>query len=34
MGLISDSPNAKETFLVIINEQPFRTEEDSEDYVS
>ena len=34
MGLISDSPNAKETFLDSIEEQPFRIEEDSEDYVT
>ena len=34
MGLISESPNAKETFLDSIEEQPFRIEEDSEDYVT
>ena len=34
MGLISDSPNAKETFLDSIEEPPFRIEEDSEDYVT
>ena len=27
MGLISDSPNAKETILVNNEEQPFRSEE-------
>ena len=34
MGLISDSPKAKEIFLDSIEEQPFRIEEDSENYVT
>ena len=34
MGLRSDSHNAKETFLYSIEEQPFRIEEDNEDYVN
>ena len=33
MGLISDSPNAKDTILHAIANQPFRSEEDSKDYV-
>ena len=34
MGILSDSPNAKETFLDSIEEQPFRDAEESEDYVT